>query len=1258
MRPNLRLRELVAIGAVLGMPGLQVPAADTAERQLITRISELAEPLQSKVRRFLPLQLTGAVYGVDQTHRGLAIKDETGWLWLESEKLPDGLTAGNTIQVEGTAAVGNGHVILGRTTLIEGDSFKDLSKHAGQIRLSKGKHEFELDFYQGTGRAVLDVSCEGPGWPRGKIPPRALWHRDPNEPEHFLPGAVCDYYERMRSEFPDFRTLRPKASGITNSFTPRLAFKGMKANHYLLRFTGCLEVPADGVYEFTVLADDGARLALPFDAARKIVVAGSATLDPPSELRPGQDWGQLADPCWVRTEGTVRQFGADDGRLHLEIAAGTGRMEVTICDGDPGARALLLNSRIQATGLGRSAAGISGDKIAGRLLVPSMCQVTLVEASEASWRNSPTGAIAQIHRTKNTSIAEIPAHIAGTAVAVEPGRSLVLSDGAGRAEVPTPLARAEQKGAVLEAMGLAARDGTNMILNLAVCRPVAKLDGHGGFNAAPIATIEEVRQLAPVEAAQHRPVQFRGVVTYVLSDGYRATVQGESESVFVACVETNWQTLRTGERCEFEGRTEATPFFPTVIYDKFTALGPGKLPEPLRPVWAQLANGSLDSQWVEVQGGVLKAAHGEMTLALHGGELQVRVAHGSDADLAPFANALVHVRGVVSLVVKRGQIEGATLQVSSPLDITMDTPALANPFLAPTCRVADLIGFDRNATTVQFLKVAGQITHVQGATFYLLDETNGLRFTARDKIKLNAGDQVEVVGIPENEGHLPTLRQALVRVAGHAPLPSPLRFSSADLGTSLRESALVQMEAKVLNVTTNAAEQDIELQIGTRSILARLDRRAGLLGEVPAESYVRVTGVYTCQPTSGIRNSLFASELLMNSPADVVVLRSPPWWNLRHSLLVLGAMSLTLAGALSWITALRARVDRRTRELRDEIAEHRRTEASLHEQTRRLRAEVEERKLAQLEVERVHRQLVDASREAGQAEVAASVLHNVGNVLNSVNISASVIAERVRDLRLTNLSKAADLMKEHGGELGRFLTEDEKGRRLPQYLGQLAGHLGAAQKDLLKELQGLTQNVEHIKEIVSMQQSYARRFGVSESITPADLVETALKLQAASYRRHSIEVVRQYEAVAPVTVDKHKVLQILVNLLQNARHACDEGSPAEKKIIVRIRRQGEEGVRVEVEDNGIGIPSENMMRIFRHGFTTRKDGHGFGLHSAALAAGELGGSLKAHSDGIGKGALFTLELPLSAAAVRRVTNAIPEGSMAADPSAAEDAASS
>jgi PAS domain S-box-containing protein len=286
-----------------------------------------------------------------------------------------------------------------------------------------------------------------------------------------------------------------------------------------------------------------------------------------------------------------------------------------------------------------------------------------------------------------------------------------------------------------------------------------------------------------------------------------------------------------------------------------------------------------------------------------------------------------------------------------------------------------------------------------------------------------------------------------------------------------------------------------------------------------------------------------------------------------------------------------------------------------------------ERKLADLELERVHKELVTASRQAGMAEVATNVLHNVGNILNSINISASLVADRVTQSKAPGVARVAALLQEQGDALAQFLTHDARGKRIPEYLATLGKQLAEDQTTALDELRSLRDNLEHIKETVTMQQSYAKLCGVTETVAVADLMEDGLRLNAGAFARHGVMLRREFAEVAPITVDKHKVLQILVNLLRNAKYACDESGRPDKQLTLRIE-PAVNCVRISVIDNGMGIAPEHMDRLFTHGFTTRQSGHGFGLHSCALAAQELGGSLRAESDGIGRGAAFVLELPL------------------------------
>jgi two-component system, NtrC family, sensor kinase len=300
-----------------------------------------------------------------------------------------------------------------------------------------------------------------------------------------------------------------------------------------------------------------------------------------------------------------------------------------------------------------------------------------------------------------------------------------------------------------------------------------------------------------------------------------------------------------------------------------------------------------------------------------------------------------------------------------------------------------------------------------------------------------------------------------------------------------------------------------------------------------------------------------------------------------------------------------------------------RREEELRSANEGLEQRVEERTR---ELKDVHRQLVQTARQAGMAEVATNVLHNVGNVLNSVYTSAQLAKDRLGELRLENVSRLASLLEEHQSDLATFLTQSERGRHLRPFLSRLGQNLLEERREIVSLLDDVGRYTEHIGDIVKLQQSYARTPRLHEPVILENLVEDSLRVNSAALGRHQVNVTRELAPLPPVLTDKHKVLMILINLISNAKYAMDEASSADRRLIVRLRLVAGR-VQIQVQDHGVGIAPELHTRIFQYGFTTRQEGHGFGLHSCALAAQELGGTLTAFSEGTGLGATFTLELP-------------------------------
>jgi len=282
------------------------------------------------------------------------------------------------------------------------------------------------------------------------------------------------------------------------------------------------------------------------------------------------------------------------------------------------------------------------------------------------------------------------------------------------------------------------------------------------------------------------------------------------------------------------------------------------------------------------------------------------------------------------------------------------------------------------------------------------------------------------------------------------------------------------------------------------------------------------------------------------------------------------------------------------------------------------------------ELKEAERELVDAARMAGMAEIATNVLHNVGNVLNSVNISAELVTRKLKNSKTQGLGKAVRMMNEHATDLGQFITEDEKGKVLPRYFNELVDSIATEQGSLIEELAQLTKSIDHIKEIVTTQQTYAGAARLIEPLNVADLFEDALRMNSGALSRHQVTVIKDYQDIPMIMGDKHRLLLILINLISNAKAAMSNVEPP-REITLGVRIVDQTTLCVSVEDHGEGIAPENQARIFTHGFTTRKNGHGFGLHSCALAAVEMNGRLHVQSDGPGQGALFTLEIPLELA---------------------------
>ena len=938
-----------------------------------------------------------------------------------------------------------------------------------------------------------------------------------------------------------------------------------------------------------------------------LVVEGRAALPraTPLELRDlAKDLGQ-----WVEISGRVRVTETSSGRLALVIADRDQRCLVYVLGVPPADDSFkrLLGARVRVRGINASKLS-KGRLQSASMFAPGMSEVTILESSDVRPEQLPVVSIDSLLNRELGAWTNELVHINGLIAAYKPGEYVEVKDPTGLIRVNVVQVSRARQDEWVDVWGFLAvspdqtvlEDGFFKLVRLRTPGEAASAPGPTAGVAKTNQTltrIADVLRLTKVEAAHGLPVRLQGVITFADPEWHNAYLQGPDGAVYVDSTQGD---VRSGQWVELTGYTAQGGFAPEVGDVTIRALGLTNLPAPAKVTLGDLADGHWDAHWVEIEGVVrqVRDEWGHLTFSVTTTQGRFRAVILNTGKQPPPINlidALVSVRGACSTELNpRGQFSGVTLSVPSVEHIHIHDAAPTNPFAIRSIPIETVATFDLERLAGRRVKVSGVVTVTMGREgFYLQDASDGLRVSTQQTNQLHIGDAVEVLGFPAVGDFAPGLEEAVFRRTGTGVLP-PARKTTAEqiLLHGTDDGVVVQLEARLLQDVPHSASPRLLLQDGPLIFTARLT------GQTPGQelpqwrsgSVLRLNGVCLIQGTESHEAASF--RLLLAQPRDVILLRAPSWWSVRHTLMLVGGLALSILAASGWIGSLRRQV--------------------------RVQTDV---------IRQSHKELAEASRLAGMAEVATSVLHNVGNVLNSVNTSAGLIADLVRTSKAKDIARVSALLEEHRTDLASFLIRQDRTVPLLAYLKALTEQVGSEQTTVLREVQELTQNIDHIKEIVAMQQTYAKVSGVTDFQSVAALIDDALRIHDAALVRHRVSVVRQFDPLPDMLLDKHKVMQILVNLISNAKYALAGSAAGQRRLTLGVRLNGDNLLRISVADNGMGIASENLTRIFSHGFTTRRDGHGFGLHSGALAAREMGGALLAHSDGPGKGATFTLELP-------------------------------
>ncbi|HZH76479.1 MAG TPA: AAA family ATPase [Archangium sp.] len=422
----------------------------------------------------------------------------------------------------------------------------------------------------------------------------------------------------------------------------------------------------------------------------------------------------------------------------------------------------------------------------------------------------------------------------------------------------------------------------------------------------------------------------------------------------------------------------------------------------------------------------------------------------------------------------------------------------------------------------------------------------------------------------------------------------------------------------------------------TLKVEALADASRGALGSVSPEaaaqalpwtvlSYVRRTGEYVLVNDTSAPHPFAADPFFARGQARAVLCLPLRRKERFHGLLYLENALTTEAFRPGRLPLLRHLASQAAISVENArlYAEVQQAEAALRRANEELELRVEERTR---ELKQAQARLMETARSVGMAEVAASVLHDVGNTLTSIVVDTEQMQQAVQASRVDRVEKVSNLLVEHRAHLSDFLTRDERGQHLITYLPGLAAELTQERESLRQGLGLLSKNVQRVRKLIQLQQARAKSTLLVEECALDEVLDEALRLQEGALRKASVRVMRELEPLPRMNVDRHRLLQIVLNLLSNARQALEAVPPGERCLWLRLRREGQ-GIRLEVRDNGQGITPEVHRRLFNQGFTTREDGHGIGLHSSALAARLMGGQLRLESAGPGQGATATLELP-------------------------------
>ena len=534
-----------------------------------------------------------------------------------------------------------------------------------------------------------------------------------------------------------------------------------------------------------------------------------------------------------------------------------------------------------------------------------------------------------------------------------------------------------------------------------------------------LSTVAQIKTLTSEIASQQFPASIRGVVIATLPAFIRgAVVQDSTKGVFVSMSDLPQETklLERGEFCQVDGVTGPGLFAPIIVASRITHLGAGQLPQPMRPTWDELINGTVDTQYIEIEG-VATAVHDQQIVMLtEGGKLTLEVDDFESETLEACQNTLIRIRGCAfsSFNQQTHELEPRALRISGAALEVLE-PAPRDVFDASKKSIGELLLYDPKAAPFRRIKISGQVIYGRVGEFFLTDGTNGLRVTTRNSDSFAVGDLVEAVGFLELGGPAAELKETVMRKTGRAALPIAMKLTQDQLLQARYAGTLVQVEARLMNQWREGSEYVLELQSGFLAFRAWMDSHGVPISLPPSGSRLALTGVYVPQGNRAADGTLSGFELRVHAPTDFRVLATPPWWNLKRVLILAGMLAVLLLAVLVWNKQLQRKVRIRSRQLETEI---------------RNRQEAELKHAAEAERARIARDLHD-ELGTGLTEVSllASTVVGESSGGERSNDRFRVIAEKARalvsglDVIVWAIDPRRNSLQSFTDYLGHYVTE-------------------------------------------------------------------------------------------------------------------------------------------------------------------------------------------------------------------------------------------